>query len=148
MAEDAGEQFVMVNLLQQREPDAARPGDPADAMNRYMDCMLPQMLRRASHPAFARSAAFEAIDLVGIDGARFWDQAALVRYRSRRDIMEIIVNPQMRERHPWKIAALEKTIAFPVAPTLHFGDLRLLLALALLAATALADLAIYRRSAR
>lgn len=150
MASDDGRAFVMVNLTAQRETPATTPGDktPAEAMEHYMAYMLPQMLRRASHPAFVGPAQFAAMDLFGIEGADGWDQAALVRYRSRRDLMEIVANPEMRERHPYKIASLEKTIAFPVSPTIYFGDLRLLLGLALLAATALADMALYRRRVR
>ena len=148
MASDDGRSFFMVNLTAQRETPAPGGPVPGQAMERYMEYMLPQMLRRASHPAFVGPARFQAMDLFGIEGADGWDQAALVRYRSRRDIMEIVANPEMRERHPYKIAALQKTIAFPVSPTIYFGDLRLLLALAVLAATALADMALYRRRAR
>ena len=49
------------------------------------------------------------------------------------------INPATSERHEYKLAALEKTIAFPVAPRLFFSDLRLLLALALLALVGLID---------
>ena len=52
-----------------------------------------------------------------------------MRYRSRRDMMEITVNPAFRGSHDFKIAAMAKTIAFPVDPWFQLGDPRLVLAL-------------------
>jgi hypothetical protein len=70
-----------------------------------------------------------------------------MRYRSRRTMMEISTDPAFAGRHDFKLAALDKTIAFPVSPLLNPGDARLLLALALLVAVLGADLALFRRSA-
>jgi hypothetical protein len=52
-----------------------------------------------------------------------------MRYRSRRDIMEIITDPRFAERHEYKVGGLLKTIAVPTEPTLNPGDPRLLLGL-------------------
>ena len=52
-----------------------------------------------------------------------------MRYRSRRDLMEIATNPAFQGSHEFKIAAMNKTIAFPIDPWFHLGDPRLLLAL-------------------
>jgi len=150
MEQDTGNQFLMVNVVDLNEVPSAIPGaapvpTTAAAMEHYMAYMYPALLSRASHPVLAGAAVFGAMDLAGIEGAEHWEQAALMRYRSRRDLMEIATNPEMRVRHPYKLAAIEKTIAFPIEPTLYLGDPRLLLALAVLALTALADLAIYRR---
>jgi hypothetical protein len=48
-------------------------------------------------------------------------------------------DPRFRDRHEYKLAALEKTIALPVTPQFFPGDLRLLLLLALLAALGLVN---------
>ena len=53
--------------------------------------------------------------------------------------MHIIANPTTLSRHKFKLAALEKTIAYPVETDLYLGDPRLLLGLLLLALTALLD---------
>jgi hypothetical protein len=66
------------------------------------------------------------MDLVGIEGAETWDQAALMRYKSRRTMMEIVTNPNMMNRHDFKIAALQKTIAYPVEPFGFYSDMRLI----------------------
>ena len=71
------------------------------------------------------------MDLMGLDGVEgieTWDQAGMMRYRSRRDMLEIVTNPQFAGRHDFKFAAIEKTIAYPIDPWFHLGDPRLLLA--------------------
>lgn len=155
MQEDDGDDFLMVNLLllanrNAAMPNAATGGEPADGespaqlMDRYMAHMLPEMLKRASHPALVGATVFQAMDLAGIEGAEHWGSVGLVRYRSRRDLLEIALDPVFNDKHRFKVASLEKTIAVPMAPDLHFGDLRLLLLLALLSLTGLAD-ALWRR---
>ena len=107
--------------------------------------MYPALFSRASHPAFAGSAVFNSMDIVGIEGAEQWTSAALMRYRSRRDLLEIALNPVFAGKHDFKMAALDKTIAYPVEAQLYLSDPRLLLFLILLAAISLLDLLIYRR---
>ena len=46
--------------------------------------------------------------------------------------MEIISSPAFRGPHHYKLAALDKTVAYPIETSLYMGDLRLLLALLLL----------------
>ena len=150
MESDTGRQFLMVNILDQRDTPTPVPGAPplassGEAMDRYMEHMYPMLFSRACHPAFFGKAAFDSLDLLGIEGAETWDAGALMRYRSRRDLMEIATHPETGGRHDFKVAGLEKTIAFPAETVLYLSDARLLLALVLLAGVALLDLAIYRR---
>jgi hypothetical protein len=84
-------------------------------------------------------AAYRSIDVIGVEGVDTWDMGGLVRYRSRRDFLEIVTDPAFSGKHHFKAAALEKTIAFPVEPDFNLGDPRLLIGLLLLALTALAD---------
>ena len=130
MREDDGGHFVMVNIL-----DLA-PVDAEANMARYMDYMWPALLARACHPIFLGTAIAGAMDLAGVTGAEggvgVWDQGALLRYRSRRDLLEIAFDPAFADAHPFKIEALTKTIAFPVTPVLHPADPRMVLALVLL----------------
>jgi hypothetical protein len=66
------------------------------------------------------------MDLVGIEGGEVWDQAALMRYKSRRAMMEIVTHPDMMDRHVFKVAALQKTIAYPVEPFVFYSDIRII----------------------
>lgn len=134
---DTGDDFVMVNAIELREPptqvEGVEPGETASqVMDRYMAYMWPALLRRACHPVMFGLAAAPALDLWGLENAEVWSQAGMMRYRSRRDMMEIAANPDFQGPHEFKIAAMTKTIAFPIDPWMHLGDPRLLLALALL----------------
>lgn len=129
---DTGDDFVMVNVIELREPplqvEGVEPGDTAQGvLAEYMEYMWPALLRRACHPVLMGSAAADALDLWGLDDARTWSQGAAMRYRSRRDMMEISSNPEFQGRHEFKIAAMKKTVAFPIDPWFHLGDPRLLL---------------------
>ncbi|MDA9050322.1 hypothetical protein N9K35_05115 [Pseudomonadales bacterium] len=153
MATDTGRQFLMVNNLDMAvdpaDVEGALPGESAaQLMDRYMAHMYPALLLRACHPVYVGEAIFRAIDVVGIDGAEIWDRAVLLRYRSRRDLMDIVSNPAFTGKHEFKSAALDKTIAYPLENTLYLSDPRLLLALLLLAFTALTDSLIYSRGSR
>ena len=132
MEEDNGKQFIMVNNIEMnKNPEdvaGANSGESADQlMSRYMEHMWPNLLKRASHPIFGGYAIWESMDIVGIEGAETWDQAALMRYKSRRAFMEVVTHPDMRDRHAFKIAALQKTIAFPVEPIGYYSDPRVIL---------------------
>ena len=97
-----------------------------------MEHMYSQLLKRACHPIFAGSVIHPSMDLVGIEGAEIWDQAALMRYKSRRAFMEVVTHPNTLSKHDFKVAALEKTIAYPVETDIYLSDPRFLLALILI----------------
>jgi len=150
MRTDTGNDFIMVNLLDMNEspPDlpATGPGaDPMQLINHYMEHMYPAQFKRASHPIFFGRAVADAMDISGVEGANHWDQGALFRYRSRRDIIAIATNPAFNERHDYKMAALTKTIAFPVEPVLNPGDARIVFGLLLFSIFSLLDMFLFRR---
>lgn len=153
MENDDGRQFVMVNYLDMADAPptlpATGPGATADdLMNHYMEHMYRELFKRACHPVFAGTVVHSALDLAGIDGADEWTRVGLVRYRSRRDMIEIATDPAFGGRHDYKIGALDKTIAVPVAPDLYLSDPRFLLALMLLALVACLDLLLHGRRVR
>ncbi len=71
------------------------------------------------------------MDLMNADGMEKWSTGAGMRYRSRRDVLEISSNPAFAGSHEFKIAAMRKTIAFPIDPWIQLGDPRVVLALLL-----------------
>ena len=148
--EDDGRSFIMINILDNAdnpvELPATGPGANADdLLNHYMEYMWPALFSRACHPLFAGNAVGESLDVVGIENAGLWERAAMMRYRSRRDMWKIAGNPKFAERHEYKVAALEKTIAFPVQPVVIFSDPRFVLALLILAVLGLVDALVWRR---
>ena len=150
MESDTGNSLIMVNLLDLAENPPPIPGAPKDLtardmLDHYMEFMYPELLSRASHPIYAGRAIAPAMDLSGIEGAENWTTGALLRYRGRRDLLEIATNPLFYERHDFKMAALTKTIAFPVESMLYYADPRFILALLLFSITALIDLFLLKR---
>ncbi len=131
---DTGDDLVMINLIDSpavpKPVPGLKPGETTEeVMDRYMEHMYPELFKRASHPIFMGTAAADAVDVWGIEGAEHWSQAAGMRYRSRRDLIAIGGNPAFQGPHEFKIAAMTKTIAFPTDPWGQLGDPRFVLAL-------------------
>jgi hypothetical protein len=137
MEEDTGDDFVMVNVIHMYdEPlqiEGVEPGETSDeVLAKYMAYMAPALFSRACHPVLYGQATSLAMDIMNADGMEQWTAGAGMRYRSRRDALEIITNPAFQGSHEFKVAAMAKTIAFPIDPWFHLGDPRILLALILL----------------
>jgi hypothetical protein len=138
MEEDTGDDFVMVNVIDMYETplqiEGVEPGESSeDVAGKYMAYMQPALFARACHPVIWGQAASNAVDIMNAEGMENWTQGAGMRYRSRRDMLEISSNPAFAGSHEFKVAAMEKTIAFPIDPWLQLGDPRLVLALLLVA---------------
>jgi len=136
MEEDTGDDFVMINVIEMYEEPAKIAGvseqdSSQDVLNKYMEYMYPALFKRACHPILFGEAANQAMDLMNAPGMENWTTGAAMRYRSRRDMLEIASNQAFAGAHDFKVAAMRKTIAFPIDPWFHLGDPRLLLALLL-----------------
>jgi hypothetical protein len=140
LVSDAGSDFVMANFIRYHDRREAQ----AD-MDRYMAHMYPELFRRACHPVLAGPVVGRALDIWGIEDGERWSFVGLVRYRSRRDMLEISTNPAFRDAHRFKSAAMAQTIAIPLEPSLQLGSPRWLLAGALLSVGALLQLALRGR---
>ena len=150
---DTGGQFLMFNAIDLAKDPPQTEGAPPDAdaqtlIDLYMEHMIPALLSRASHPVVVGKSVADSLDLQGIEGAEAWSDGAIMRYRSRRTLIDIIGNPEFYARHDFKLAGLEKTIAYPIEPRIYLGDLRLILGLFMLAITALLDARLARKAPR
>jgi hypothetical protein len=137
METDTGDDFAMLNVIELRETplqvEGVEPGETSEAvLRRYTTPFLAMAVRSAAHPVLLGRAAAPSLDLWGIEGAERWTNGGLVRYRSRRDLLEQVLYTRDAGVHDFKIAAMEKTIAFPLDPWFQLGDPRLVLALLLL----------------
>jgi hypothetical protein len=148
---DDGREVYILNLSELRERPQAAPGLPADesseqALARYTAYFIPRLFPRAGHPAIA-GTPIVAVERWGIPDER-WDSIVVIRHRSRRDLLEMVTAPGMAETHPYKIAALEKTVALTFDPSLVVVGPRIWVALTLIAAAGIghALLASRRRS--
>ena len=144
MLADTGKQFFIVNNI--KLSSSGLPSRSSDkAMQKYMDYMWPALFSRASHPVFAGNAVFRSLDVTGIEGAEEWDMALIMRYRSRRDMLDIVSNSSFSSSHDFKVLAMDKTIAYPVEINLYLSDPRLLIMIVLLVAGMMIQAFISRR---
>jgi len=137
LEEDDGKAVVMVNAIKLYETpievNGQRFGDSSDeALNEYTSFVLPYLLRRGSYPLYSGTAVFYSVEHWGIDNAEEWSSGALMRYRSRRVMMEMATDPVFEQFHDAKIAAMEKTIAFPTTTDVATGNLTVTVGLVLL----------------
>ena len=133
LEEDRGESFVIVNLLQLREPKA----DARRAMEVYQTRFMGRLLRMGGFPLYAgRAAMARNIEQWGID-AEGWDAGALVRYRCRRDLARMILCSLEGDTREVKHAGLERTFALPVVPIVSSVSPCLLVGLIIALAAAL-----------
>ncbi len=134
MEEDTGDDFVMINVIDMFETplqvEGVEPGESSEeVLAKYMEYMFPALFARACHPVIYGQAAANAMDIMNAEGMEHWTTGAGMRYRSRRDVLEISSNPAFAGSHEFKVAAMAKTIAFPIDPWMQLGDPRFVLAL-------------------
>ena len=132
LLDDDGKDFVMVNLLHLKSPKK----ESLEKLNKYQKVFLGSLLRKAGHPIMIARAASGNVENVACDHADDWSAVGMIRYRSRRDLMNILPATIGSKHHGLKLESLEKTFAFPAAPWFMFGGPRIVVALgiALLAA--------------
>lgn len=136
---DDGREFFMVNLIDD-------PADP-EAAAAYNRVILPQLIRRGSFPVFISRPFTRFMEPEGLES---WDQVAIVRYRSFRDLLDVITGPGAGDLQRLKAASVSKTHVFPTHVQFSFIWVRfiaaaLLVALGLALHVALRRFAFYRR---
>ena len=136
LANDDGKDFVMVNLLQLKKPRAKS----REKLAAYQKIFLGALLRKAGHPVMVARAASGNIENIACEQADDWTAAGMIRYRSRRDFMEMLPSTVGSEHHGLKLDALGKTLAFPCSSWFMFGGPRLVVALAIALLAALLQL--------
>ena len=135
---DDGKEFYAVNL----ETRATGP-DAAEAEARYGEIVVPLLLERGGHPVFISERAGLMLGKYGEEV----DRVAVVRYRSLRDLLDMIADERMVEGSQFKNASLAHTEVFITRPTLTFLHVRLIVGM-LLGLIAIGGLAIIGRLQR
>jgi hypothetical protein len=144
---DDGREFFMVNLIAAYQEPVPMPGTgekkPArEVLKGYTDHFMPALFRRAGHPAFAGPAAAGYLEVWGVEPNPGWTFSGVIRYRSRRDMIELATAPEFDPAHVYKIAAMAHTLAFPVTPAITVVGPRVWVGLALGLFAALGHLAV------
>lgn len=123
---DDGAEFYMVNLMRFREKAVYPPGHDYDddvqaAADRYSAAVLPALLKRGSLPILLADPVGTFLEPEDADR---WDQVGIVRYRSRRDMLEMAIELADEGSGVHKWASIEKTHVFPAQPVFDFVFVR------------------------
>ena len=117
---DDGKEFYAVNL----ETRATGP-EALEAEAEYGAIVIPLLLERGGHPVFVSERAGLMLGKYGEE----IDRVAVVRYRSLRDLLDMIADERMLEGNAFKTASLAHTEVFITRPTITFVQVRLIAAL-------------------
>ena len=125
LEKDDGREWFMINLLELKSPKR----ESSKLLQRYTKTFMAGMFRRAGHPFFVAIAAAKNIENLNCDEADNWSSTGIVRYRSRRDCAETLLDTFGSDHHADKLASLTKTLAFPATANLLMGSPRVIVAM-------------------
>jgi len=122
---DDGGEFVMQNLVKFHEDKIPHPisGElthPRAILDAYFRPFSAALFKRAGHPVIASQKVGGYIDSWETSADPGWDLVALMRYRSRRDMAELVINPSFADIHIFKVSAIKQTASFPTQTAISF----------------------------
>lgn len=145
LEEDDGREILMLNLVRFHpepilDPVTGERRPARQVLERYSAGFIRALLRRGGHPAFLAVPVGGFVDTWGIDPGPGWNLVSLMRYRSRRDLIELVATPEFAASHGFKRAAMPITCSFPLGRIRLFAGPRALVGLVLALAAALLQL--------
>jgi len=144
---DDGREFLMLNLVRLHAEPIANPVTgqlqrARELLAGYTRTFLRALLRHGGHPAFLGYPAGGFVDTWGIDPGPGWTFVGMMRYRSRRDLIQLVTDTAFADAHAFKRAAMPLTCSFPMGRIRFFTSPRIVIGFALALAAALAQLAL------
>lgn len=145
---DDGREFVMLNLVK-AQPEAVR--DPSsgemvpglELLMRYSRRFMSLLVRSGGHPGMVGRKVGGYIDAWNTEPDPGWTMFGLMRYRSRRDLVKLAMDPAFRAAHPEKLLGTLATFSFPTQRQLSlYAGPRVTVAMLLALVAALAHLAL------
>lgn len=121
LASDDGREFFMFNLVKLSptpviDPRSGAARQARDVLKDYTRMFVWALFRRAGYPAFVARKSGPYLDAWGAPPDPGWTILGLMRYRSRRDLAELVADPRFSSAHASKIAAIPITFSFPSQP--------------------------------
>jgi hypothetical protein len=148
LAGDDGREFAMLNLVKLApepvpHPVTGRVTPPMELLETYSRDFFRALVRKAGHPAIVARPTGGYLDSWNVPDDPGWSIVGYVRYRSRRDMLEVVTDPRFANAHRFKIAATAATMSFPTSPRmLLFPSPRVWVGLVIALAAALLHLAL------
>lgn len=147
LAADDGGEFHMLNLVRLHQgpvtnPVTGRSQSARELLQSYTTPFVRALFRRGGHPAFLGFPAGDYVDTWGVEPPPRWTLVGMMRYRSRRDMIELVVSDRFSAVHVMKHAAMPATHSFPMGRTRLMMGPRVWVALVLALGAALVQLAL------
>lgn len=126
LEEDDGKEFVMLNLIQLHEGKVSDPvtGEqrkPRELLGSYFESFLFASMKRGGHAVLQARTVGGNIDSWNADNNVGFSVTSMMRYRSRRDLVELLIDPAFADSHLYKLAAIERTISYPTQTMLSMS---------------------------
>ena len=118
LEQDDGRAFIMLNQVELYDGDIAHPvsGEQqpaADVLTNYFQPFAFKLFLRGGHPVFQARTVGGCVDSWRADDNVSFAATAMMRYRSRRDMLAMVMDPAFADGHIYKLAAIERTINYP-----------------------------------
>jgi len=125
MEEDDGKEFVMQNFVtlhsgKMSHPVTGEQVNPQDVLAGYFKPFAKELFKRGGHPVFMTRKVGGYIDSWSCDKDPQWAATAMMRYKCRRDLIELASDQRFSDIHIFKTSAIDKTVSFPVQITMSF----------------------------
>lgn len=104
LEQDDGDEFVMLNLVQLHEGNLNHPGSGApvgasELLGEYFGPFSLALLKRGGHPVFQARRVGNNVDSWNAEHNLGFNGAAMMRYKSRRDLVELMLDPAFADGH-------------------------------------------------
>ena len=116
LEQDDGKEFIMLNQVYICDIDIVHPisGEMVpQSTSRQLFAPLPGLYFARRPPGISSTHRWRLIDSWNGDDNLSFSGTAMMRYRSRRDIAELVMDPMFSDGHIYKLAAIERTVSYP-----------------------------------
>lgn len=115
---DDGKEFVMSNLVRVHPGEVPHPATGALTpglvlFQSYARLFIKILLRHGGHPLLAMRKVGGYVDAWNTPPDPGWHVVGAMRYRSRRDMITMVLDPSLRDVHALKTAGTAVTFSFP-----------------------------------
>lgn len=125
LAADDGREFVMLNLVKAQldpveDPQTGQMVQGFELLKRYSKRFMPVLFRNGGHPGIVGRKVGGYVDAWNTEPDPGWTVFGLMRYRSRRDMIKLVMDPAFMAGHPDKLLGTLATFSFPTQRVLSF----------------------------
>ena len=125
LAADDGREFVMLNLVKAQldpveDPQTGQMVQGFELLKRYSKRFMPVLFRNGGHPGIVGRKVGGYVDAWNTEPDPGWTVFGLMRYRSRRDMIKLVMDPAFMAGHPDKLLGTLAPFSFPTQRVLSF----------------------------